>query len=260
MNAIFTKVSNSVRADGFLYTIYRCLRFPITQLKSLKNRRKIFSSANAAEVFTKIYEVNWWGSSESISGFGSTLDYTENLRKEIPKLFRELSVKSVFDAPCGDFKWMSKVVDATDIEYTGADIVKQLIDVNQASFANDRTKFLQLNIITDEFPRADLWLCRDCLIHLSFRDIYQSLSNYIESGIPYILTTTHINSSGFRNTDIKTGDARMIDLFSEPFFFPSECKYRIEDWVKPHPPREMIMFDREQVIQAHSKMKQALGI
>ena len=260
MNAIFVKISNAVRTDGFFYTIYRCLRFPFVRLKSFKNRRKIFLSSNTAEVFTKIYEVNWWGSRESISGFGSTLDYTENLRKELPKLFRRLSIKTVFDAPCGDFKWMSKVVDATDIDYIGADIVKQLIDVNQASFSNDRTRFLQLNIITDEFPEADLWVCRDCLIHLSFKDIYQSLSNYIDSGIPYILTTTHINSSGFRNTDIQTGDARMIDLFSEPFFFPKECQYRIDDWVKPHPPREMIMFDREQVIKAHSKMKQALEV
>lgn len=260
MNSLFIKISNSIRSDGFLSMLYRCLRFPIVRLKSMKNRQKIFSSNNTNDVFTKIFEVNWWGSDESISGHGSTLRYTENLRRELPGLFEKFSIRSVFDAPCGDFNWMSKVVVATDISYIGADIVKQLADSNQASFSNDRIRFLQLNVIADAFPEADLWLCRDCLIHLSFKDIYRSLSNYIESGIPYILTTTHINSSGFKNTDIKTGDARMIDLFSEPFFFPRECKYRIKDWVKPHPPREMVMFVREQVIQAHSKLKLALGV
>ena len=260
MNTIFRKISNSIRADGFLYTIYRCLRFPFVRLKSFRNRKKIFASTSAPEIFTKIYEVNWWGSSESLSGHGSTLLYTENLRKELPRLFQEFFINSVFDAPCGDFNWMKKVVGASGISYVGGDIVPQLIERNQATFADDKINFILLNIITDKFPKADLWICRDCLFHLSFEDIYLTLKNFTESEISYILTTTHNNTSGFKNLDIRTGDVRLIDLFSAPFFFPNESKYRINDWMKPHPPREMVLFDRVQISQSLPRMKLALGL
>lgn len=260
MPSVFTKISNSIRTDGFLGTIYRCARFPFTRLKSFEKRQKIFSSTDVVERFTKIYELNWWGNSESISGHGSTLLYTENLRRELPLLFRNFSIRSVLDAPCGDFKWMHKVVSSSEIEYVGGDIVSQLIGNNQACFANDRTKFLLLNIITDKLPGADLWICRDCLFHLSFEDIYLALKNFAESEIPYILTTTHINASGFQNSNIQTGDARLIDLFSAPFFFPSDSKYRIADWMKPDPPREMVLFSKEQICESLPRMKLALGL
>lgn len=260
MLPIYIRVSNSIRTSGFFNTIYRCARFPFVRLKSFKKRRKIFSSTDTAEIFTKIYEVNWWGSGESISGHGSTLLYTENLRKELPRLFQKFSIHSVLDAPCGDFNWMNKVVSSTEIEYVGGDIVPQLIGNNQASFANDRMSFLLLNIITDKLPRADLWICRDCLFHLSYEDIYLALKNFAESEIPYILTTTHINTSGFHNSNIQTGDARLIDLFSAPFFFPSESEYRIADWLKPDPPREMVLFNKEQIRESLPRMKLALGL
>ncbi len=259
MSSLRIRISNAIRADGFLYTLYRCLRFPFVRLKSLRSRRKIFASTDPAAIFTNIYEANWWGSRESISGHGSTLAYTENLRRELPILFQQFSIRSVFDAPCGDFNWMNKVVEANDIGYVGGDIVPKLIMHNQAMFANERVGFMQVNVINDPFPVADVWLCRDCLIHFSYADIYQSLQNFIASGIPYILTTSHINTSGFANSDIRTGDARLLDLFSVPFCFPTEARFRIKDWVMPHPPREMLLFDRNQVIHAVSAMQSALG-
>ena len=260
MIPVFAKAFQSLRADGIGYTIYKCLRYPLVKLKSFKNRRRIFASDDPIQIFTKIYETNWWGSKESISGQGSTLAYTENLRRELPNLFQRFAIKTVFDAPCGDFNWMNKVVESNDIRYVGGDIVPQLIMNNRATFANERVSFLQVNVINDSFPSADLWICRDCLIHFSYLDIYRTLQNFIASGIPYILTTSHINVSGFSNADIVTGDARLLDLISAPFFFPVEARFRIKDWVKPHPPREMLLFDRDQVIQAVSKMKAALGL
>lgn len=260
MIPIITTISNSLRTEGLVATIFRILRFPFVRLKSSRNRKAIFSSTSTVERFTKIYEVNWWGSRESVSGSGSTLLYTENLRKELPLLFRKFGIHSVYDAPCGDFNWMKRVVDATDINYIGGDIVPQLIEKKCAQFSGDRIKFILANIITDRFPNADLWICRDCFIHFSFQDIYAVLSNFAEADIPFLLTTTHINTSGFKNLDIRTGDARMIDLFSAPFFLPNECEYRIEDWLKPDPQREMVLFHKDQIVQALPKMRSVLGL
>lgn len=262
MNGIasaMAKLANSLRTHGLGKTAIRCLRYPLMRIKSSRSRRKIFESGNTAAVFDKIYELNWWGSEESVSGTGSTLHYTENLRQQLPVLFRQFHIRSVFDAPCGDFNWMGRVLDAhPDVEYSGADIVSRLIEGNRARYETENIRFSVINIISDKFPNADLWICRDCLIHLSFHDIFLSLRNFVDSRIPWMLTTTHINNSGFVNVDIRTGDARAIDLFSAPFFLPRACHFRIDDWVPPDLPREMVLFHRDQVAEALPRMEQAI--
>ena len=44
--------------------------------------KKRFSSLSAKGVFTEIYRNNMWGDSESRSGGGSSLHYTEKLRQK----------------------------------------------------------------------------------------------------------------------------------------------------------------------------------
>jgi hypothetical protein len=70
----------------------------------------------------------------------------------------------------------------------------------------------------DPLPEADLLLCRDCLVHLSFADIGRALSNVLRSGLPYLLTTTFPECEV--NEDIVTGDWRPLNLELEPFGFP----------------------------------------
>lgn len=69
----------------------------------LANRFIKSDADNLKGVFSEIFKTNKWRSTESVSGAGSELKYTANLRKHLPALFEELGVKSVLDAPCGDF-------------------------------------------------------------------------------------------------------------------------------------------------------------
>jgi hypothetical protein len=71
--------------------------------------------------FTDIYHKNIWENEESVSGPGSTLEYT--VRDALPTVLDTYSIKTIFDAPCGDFNWMKYVVKGTNIKYTGGDIV-----------------------------------------------------------------------------------------------------------------------------------------
>lgn len=211
------------------------------------------------EIFSKIYKHNYWGSSESVSGSGSTVELTPNLRNKLPQLFEDFKIGSVYDAPCGNFNWMRHLVSEVSVSYTGADIVPQLIDKNNKKYRNKNINFETADITISAFPKADLWICRDCLFHLSYRDIVSALENYVRSEIPYILTSTHINDAGFYNNDILTGDFRLIDLFSPPFCFPREPLYRIADWVPPHSRREMCMWSRSQISEALPKMRKLTG-
>lgn len=259
IQAIWFRLSNAFRVHGLAGTLYRVCRYPLLRILSARVRRRIFSSTQTAEVFTRIYETNWWGSKESISGTGSTLAYTANLRAKLPGLFRKLAIRKVFDAPCGDFNWMHYVVQSSEIDYLGCDIVPHLIDRNSAQYQNERTRFIVANVITEEFPEADIWICRDCLIHFSYNDILATFENFVRSEIGYILTTTHINKIGFKNLDIRTGDARMIDLFSAPFFLPADYMDAIEDWQEPEIPRMMVLFSRSQIVETLPIMRAALG-
>jgi hypothetical protein len=169
------------------------------------------------DVFDLIYEKDLRKGGESISGGGSSLKYTEDVRRLLPKLISEYGLTSILDVPCGDFHWM-KELDWTDCAYTGGDIVSELVEENNRKHQSDRINFRYLDIRTDDLPRVDLILCRDCLIHLSFQDGLKALSNFKKSKSAYLLTTTHPGLSG--NYPIKTGDYRPIDLCLPPYNLP----------------------------------------
>jgi hypothetical protein len=63
----------------------------------------------------------------------------------------------------------------------------------------------------------------------------------------YLLTTTHIVDQNFVNSNIQTGDFRLIDLFREPFSFDTEnVKARVNDFPEGYTvKREMILVDKD---------------
>jgi hypothetical protein len=211
-------------------------------------RRQVFALSGIEDRFTRIYELNYWDNAESRSGSGSTLDYTRNLRRHLPIIFDQFSIHSVIDAPCGDFNWMRHVVQDDRVDYTGIDIVQPLIGANTRQFGSDRVRFLHRDLTRESLPAADLMICRDCLFHLSFDDTKLVLQNFLNAEIPYLLTTTHVNTDGrIRNRDIRTGDYRLMDLFSAPYNFPAAVLYELDDWQPPEPPRKMCMWHRDQI-------------
>lgn len=200
-------------------------------------------------VFETIAATNHWGNDESVSGDGSTLSYTFNLRRELGRFLVEFEIRGVFDAPCGDFNWMREVAFPKGVNYIGGDIVPAIIAANNAKYASSARRFLEFNIVTDAFPDCDLWFCRDCLFHLPFAAIRQALHGFAASKARYLMTTTHLNTTGFANRDIEAGDFRLIDLHAAPFGLPRDVVFRIADYVFPYPPREMCVWTREQVIE-----------
>jgi hypothetical protein len=102
------------------------LVFPKRRFRRILDSYHISAGKNLEEKFTIIYERNAWGGAESVSGSGSSLRMTQNVRNSLPSLIETFAVKSIFDAPCGDFNWM-KLINLQNISYIGGDIVKPLI-------------------------------------------------------------------------------------------------------------------------------------
>ena len=70
----------------------------------------IIKSKSDEKAFTDIFIYKKWGAGESVSGNGSSLEYTTSLRSQLGKFFEKFSIESIFDAPCGDFNWMKSVM------------------------------------------------------------------------------------------------------------------------------------------------------
>lgn len=169
-------------------------------------------------IFNKIYSFNDWGSEESRSGGGSTLEQTQIIRQQLPIIFRQLSTKKLLDIPCGDFNWM-KSVDISSLEkYWGADIVGSVVKANTDKFSDNKVSFLKLDVLTDPIPDVDTILSRDCLVHFSFKDINVALKNITKSTAKYLITTTFTDRN--ENIDIETGQWRTINFEKPPFSWP----------------------------------------
>ena len=180
-------------------------------------RRLRFLGQGRAEVFTQIYERQLWDSSESVSGSGSTLEATASVRAALPGVLSSLGVRSLLDAPCGDFYWMGQL-DLDLDRYVGAEIVRALVDELNRKYGDERRSFIHLDIARDPLPDADALLCRDCLLHLSNDEVLQVLDNFKLSSCTYLLTSTYPGCD-FNGT-IRTGLSRPINLRLPPFGLP----------------------------------------
>ena len=158
-----------------------------------------------------------------------------------------MNVQTLLDAPCGDFNWMSKVTFPAGMTYLGRDIVPDLIAETKAQYSAPQRDFGVLDIVTDDIPPADLWLCREVLFHLSNAEILAVLRNFARSEIPWILTTTF--DFVRENRDIRAGGFRFINLSAEPFCLPPPNQ-KIADYIVPEPPRFLGLWSRESVARA----------
>lgn len=182
-----------------------------------EKRESNITEQTVEEKFHHIYRNAFWKGGQSLSGEGSSYNQTKTIQHELPGIVKQFEIQSILDIPCGDFNWM-KDVDLHTVSYTGADIVKDLIDLNNQNYSGDNRTFLKLDVITDLLPKADLIFCRDCFVHLSNVDVLKALENIRQSSSKYLFTTTFPGCP--ENEDIVTGDWRIINLQKEPFRLP----------------------------------------
>lgn len=203
------------------WTINKVFPLPTSLFRfilSFVNDKDLYVLKKSENVFSNIYEYNFWQSSESRSGGGSTMEATVAIRKKLPLIFDEYSINSILDVPCGDYNWM-KTIDKSNLTYIGGDIVSDIVIKNNELFQTDRISFRTIDITKDSLPKVDLIFCRDCLQHLSEEKVIKALNNFKRSGARYLLTTSYPKT--WRNYDVLDGDYRAINLLIAPFCLPS---------------------------------------
>ncbi|WFU28298.1 class I SAM-dependent methyltransferase [Bradyrhizobium sp. CB1717] len=181
--------------------------------------RDNFAGLDLAARFERIERTNLWGAASSVSGLGSEDVATSAIQEALPPLLQRLGVRSLLDAPCGDAGWIGRM--KLDLDYTGIDIVSSLIAANSERAARGELsgRFHVRDITRDVLPPADLILCRDCLVHLSFANVARALRNFRASGARFLLLTTFPEWNG--NRDCEDGDWRALNMEKAPFNWPS---------------------------------------
>jgi hypothetical protein len=181
--------------------------------------RASFDGLDLASRFERIVSTNMWGAATSVSGLGSEDDATAAVKEALPNLLDRIGARSLLDAPCGDASWIRNC--SLGVSYTGIDIVPSLIAANviQAERGELAGDFLTADITKDALPCADVILCRDCLVHLSFENIGRVIKQFRASGARWMLATTF---PGWEtNHDCEDGDWRALNFQSSPFFWPA---------------------------------------
>lgn len=245
---MISRIKSKLKRDGLLGLAIAFTNYPFG-IRRRKAYRAMLKMSSQKERFSEIYNKNLWSSSESGSGEGSEIRYTEKLRKWLIINIHLLRINTLVDAPCGDFNWMKLVLPNVNVDYLGLDIVDSVIAQNKSKYSSDKINFEVANICEDKLPNCDLVMVRDCLFHLSYDDINRFLDNLSNTDYKYLLTTTHIVNKKFKNKNIATGDFRLIDLFSFPFSFDGEkVKSRVDDFPEGYPvKREMILIEKRYV-------------
>jgi SAM-dependent methyltransferase len=180
---------------------------------------------DALTAFRYAYRHNLWRGPETPSGPGSSIVQTKAIANALPGLCQRYDIRLLLDIPCGSYDWMAQI-DLPGVRYTGGDIVPEVVAEAARKHGKPGRRFLVLDLTRSPLPQADLLLCRDCLVHLSYEDIAKAMRNIRKSKIEYLLTTTFTEESEFH--DIVTGDWRPINLAAPPFSFPPPVELVLE--------------------------------
>jgi len=185
--------------------------------------------------FTDIYLSGGWLAEGTNDGQGSTVLFAEDMILELPRLLAKWQIKTLLDASCGEFTWMRHVY-LGDIKYIGADVIDAKLDKLRVDFPEHT--WLELDVTEDVLPSANLWMCRDTMIHFPQSHIIAALKNFLRSDITYLLVSHQSTSNG----DIQEfGDINLINWHDKPWGMPDPLD-RMKDRG-----RELLLFNKQQI-------------
>ena len=160
------------------------------------------------------------------------MDYAQEIMAAlhiiIGQLKQYLGVDRVrlLDVPCGDLQWMGRFLRTrADVDYTGVDIVSDIIEHHRKTFADRPWKFLNLDIVSEPINVADydLIMTRRMMEVLTHGDVILILRKLSNVTSPhqrpvFLLATTFSNTA--KNVRININNSRrdaLLNLELEPF-------------------------------------------
>ena len=185
----------------------------------------------------QVYDMKLWGGAAFDFYSGSGSHDLKIIKPYLDNIINFLSAHNnsliVCDLGCGDFN-IGKHLTKYTKKYIAIDIVENLIERNKTLFKDHNLEFQCLDIVEDEFPKADCIILRQVLQHLSNSEIdkiTKKLARY-----KYVILTEHLPMGNFSpNVDIISGQGiRLkqnsgVNLLEAPFNFKVVKEKNLEE-------------------------------
>ena len=113
------------------------------------------NSTARSEVFHRIHKDTIWTLGKAgipLSGSGSSLDATTEIRRHLPVILDKIGCDTLLDVGCGDQTWISSVEFKQ--KYIGIDIVSSVIEENCKRYRALGREYYCIDAVTDELPEA----------------------------------------------------------------------------------------------------------
>jgi len=177
-------ISGSVVGTGIKGSMGEVVDYlsPVELTGSLKELDDLSENRNESrDSFRRIFHDRSWGGdrkSPAASGAGSTIHFAVETMIGLEAIIAEIKSRHglkrirMLDVPCGDMQWMQRFLDQRDdIDYTGMEIVPELIERHRKTFASKPWTFRHHDIIKDGLKEQfDIIHCRHMLQHIRTKD------------------------------------------------------------------------------------------
>jgi ubiquinone/menaquinone biosynthesis C-methylase UbiE len=176
-------------------------------------------------MFTSTYIGKMWDEGGSVSGAGSSLQYTEHIRTIVLDVINKNNIQTIWDCSCGDWNWMKEIKDKLP-NYIGNDIVTELVELNTKKYGSDNIKF-QCGDMLEELKKLedgsiDLVICRHTLEHLAteysvnvVREIHRVAKWAIITSIDAVNTQLRPNGITARSVNLEKNE--YYTILGDPF-------------------------------------------
>ena len=193
-----------------------------------------------------IYKTKYWKNNSivdsSLSGAGSSLSSTINIRNELTNFITKNKIKTITDIPCGDFYWLKEISFIFE-KYFGGDIVDQIIKDNKKKFINRNLFSFKIDILKDNIPESDMFFCRDLIVHLNFDETNLLISKLKRLNFKYI-ALTHFDDINSNQISIHSDNWKKINLMYHPFNI-SKPDFILDDTDKLHHGRKIAIWKKK---------------
>jgi SAM-dependent methyltransferase len=187
----------------------------------------VAGATDLREHFSKIVASKSWGEG---AGFGSDPENVPHYAPMLQNLLRELNVQSVLEVGCGNWSLCCSI-DWSGIDYTGLDVIPELIESNAATYGTPNVRFICGDALTVDLPAADLLIVKDVLQHWTPDEVAMFLPRLRQ--YRYCLVTNDVDAPEL----MPKWETRWrpVDLTKPPYCLPGEL--RLVQYLHPYPPK-----------------------
>ena len=145
----------------------------------------------------------------------SSITGTEHLRSQLPALFAQHNISSMFDAGANDAAWQAVTLPKI-VKYSAGELNATMVAIAKSTYPD--LNIVVHDVTVDTLPQVDLLFVRDVAIHLNTKSKYEMIQRWKESSIPWILMTQL--SYATENTDFEYLPDRSVQFVNINWLLP----------------------------------------